>query len=86
MAGTGVVEFRRNVEFWTERYRITGQIYAPTGAGHSWRFSDILNKGDRSFIPVCDVTVFSLNSNEIVWQGDFLALNKVFIVLATNRD
>lgn len=86
MVSTGVVEFRRNVEFWTERYRIIGQIYAPTGAGRSWRFSDILNKADRSFIPVCDVTVFSLNTNEIVWQGDFLALNKVFIVLATNRD
>lgn len=86
MADAGIADYRRQAEFWTERYRITGKIYAPTGAGHSWRFSDILNKGDRSFIAVCDVTVFSLNTNEIVWQGDFLALNKVAIVLATNRD
>lgn len=79
-------EYIRHAEFWTARYRITGKIYTPAGAGHSWRFSDILNKADRAFIPVCDVTVFSLDTNEIVWQGDFLALNKVFIVLATNQD
>lgn len=72
----------RQVEFWTERYRITGKIYTPVGAGHSWRFSDILNKADRSFIPVCDVTVFSLETKEIVWRGDFTAINKVSIVLA----
>ncbi len=72
----------RRVEFWTERYRITGKIYTPVGAGHSWRFSDILNKADRSFIPVCDVTVFSLETKDVVWRGDFLAINKVSIVLA----
>ncbi len=76
----------RQVEFWTERYRITGKIYTPVGAGHSWRFSDILNKADRSFLPVCDVTVFSLETKEIVWRGDFLAINKVSIILATNED
>ena len=81
-----VGESTRQVEFWTERYRITGKVYTPVGAGHSWRFSDILNKADRSFIPVCDVTVFSLETKEIVWRGDFLAINKVSIILATNED
>jgi hypothetical protein len=76
----------RQVEFWTERYRIIGKIYTPVGAGHSWRFSDILNKADRSFIPVCDVTVFSLETKDVVWRGDFLALNKVSIILATSED
>lgn len=77
-----VGEYLRHVEFWTERYRISGIIYTPVGAGHSWRFSDILNKADRSFLPVSDVTIFSLDTKEIVWQGDFLALNKIFVVLA----
>ena len=81
-----VGESTRQVEFWTERYRITGKVYTPVGAGHSWRFSDILNKADRSFIPVCDVTVYSLETKEIVWRGDFLAINKVSIILATNED
>lgn len=81
-----VGEHIREVEFWTERYRIIGRIYTPVGAGHSWRFSDILNRADRSFIAVSDVTIFSLNTSEIVWQGDFLALNKVFIVLGTSKD
>jgi hypothetical protein len=76
----------RQVEFWTERYRIIGKVYTPVGAGHSWRFSDILNRVDRSFIPVCDVTVFSLETKDVVWRGDFLALNKVSIILATSED
>lgn len=81
-----VGESTRAVEFWTERYRITGKVYTPVGAGHSWRFSDILNKPDRSFISVCDVTVFSLETKDVVWRGDFLAINKVSIILATNED
>jgi hypothetical protein len=76
----------RKVEFWTERYRITGTVYTPVGAGHSWRFSDILNKADRYFIPVCDVIVFSIGTEDIVWRGNFLAINKTSIVMATNED
>lgn len=75
-----------HVEFLTERYRITGKIYAQTGAGHSWRFSDILNKADRSFVPVTDVTVFSLETHEIVWRKDFLALNKASVVMASGEE
>lgn len=75
-------EYIRQVEFWTERYRISGKIYTPVGAGHTWRFSDIVNKADRSFIPVCDVTIFSLDTKDVVWQGDFMILNKSCVVLA----
>lgn len=72
------------VEFWTERYCITGKVYMPVGAGRTWRLSDIMNRTDRSFIPVTDTTIVTLDTKETVWQGAFLALHKVFIVMATS--
>lgn len=73
---------KNQVEIWTERYRIIGTIHTPAGVGHTWRFSDILNKQDRSFIPLTDVTIFPLSGEDVLWRGDFMALNREFIVLA----
>ncbi len=82
MADAWAVGKRTQVEIWTERYRIIGTSTIPSGAGHSWRFSDILNKPDRPFLVLTDVTIFSLDRESVLWRGDSMILNKIFIVMA----
>lgn len=85
MAETWPTGHKSQVEIWTERYRIIGTTIIPSGAGHSWRFSDILNKSDRPFLPLSDVTIFSLDGDTILWQGNSMTVNKSFVVLATDE-
>ncbi|MBZ0169339.1 hypothetical protein MELA_00734 [Candidatus Methylomirabilis lanthanidiphila] len=76
---------KTQVEIWTERYRIIGTTIIPSGAGHSWRFSDILNKPDRPFLPLTEVTIFSLDGGNLLWQGHSMTISKSFVVLATDE-
>ena len=85
MAEAWAGERKSQVEIWTERYRIIGTTFIPSGAGHSWRFSDILNKPERPFLPLTDVTIFSLDGGNILWQGNSMTLNKSFVILATDE-
>ncbi len=69
------------VEIWTERYRLVGNVHIPMGGGYKGRLSDMLNEERRPFLAVTDVTLSSLNGQEVLWKGGFLAVNKASIVL-----
>ena len=71
------------VEILTERFRIEGNIFIPTSqlGAYNERLSDFLNDGERTFIAVTDVTLSHLVGNEILWNGNFLAVNKSRITL-----
>ena len=71
------------VEIWTDRYRIKGQVFIPLGdlGAYNGRLSDYLNDAERTFIPVTHVTLGLLNGNEVLWDGRFLAVSKHAITL-----
>jgi hypothetical protein len=69
------------VEIWTERYRIQGSLHIPQKGSYKGRLSDLLNKQDTPFLAVTDVTLCSLIASDVVWRGEFLAVNKSSIVL-----
>ena len=69
------------VEIWTERYRILGNLHIPQRGSYKGRLSDLLNKQDTPFLALTDVTLCSLIAGDVVWQGEFLAVNKGSIVL-----
>ena len=62
---------RTDVEIWTEGQRIRGKVFVPMDK----RLSDCLNDTAR-FLSVTDVTIRSLNSNDVLWEGTYLAVNK----------
>ena len=71
------------VEIWTDKYRIKGQVFIPLAdlGAYKGRLSDYLNDHERTFIPVTHVTLGLLNGNEVIWDGRFLAVNKSSIAL-----
>jgi hypothetical protein len=65
------------VEIWTDGHRIQGKVFIPThDRPYQSRLSDYLNDAERSFISVTQVRLSTLNGNEILWEGGFLAVNK----------
>ena len=72
---------KSRVEIWTDQHRIVGDLHVPTfGEGAKWRVSDVLNQADRVFVALSDVTL-STSKGRKLWYGDFLAVNKLSIVL-----
>lgn len=75
------------VELWTtDGHRIKGKLFVPLGTpgpdgAYKGRLSDYLNDPDRTFIPVTAVTLSNLDGHGVLWQGDFLALNKSTITM-----
>jgi hypothetical protein len=77
------VEFggKTRVEIWTDQFIIVGDAHAPHSIrGTKRRLSDLLNDPTRPFLPITDVTVFSLQRRRL-WRGEFLAVNKASVVL-----
>ena len=65
------------VEIWTDGHRIQGKVFIPTkDRPYQSRLSDYLNDAERAFIPVTRVRLSTLNGNEVLWEGEFLAVNK----------
>ncbi|MGH7766972.1 MAG: DUF6812 domain-containing protein [Candidatus Binatia bacterium] len=66
-----------DVDIWTDGHRIQGKIFIPTqDKPYQSRLSDYLNDAERAFIPVTRVRLSTLNGNEVLWEGGFLAVNK----------
>lgn len=65
------------VEIWTDGHRIQGKVFVPTkDRPYQSRLSDYLNDTQRTFIPVTQVKLSTLNGDKILWEGGFLAVNK----------
>ena len=46
---------------------------------------DMLNQGDESFIPVIDAKVFCLVTGNVLFESEFLAVNKQHIILIADH-
>ncbi len=75
---------QENVLFQTERLRIRGKVTLATD-GYRSRLSDMLNAGERTFIPVTDATVEPIGGGEPS-SHDFLVLGRAHIVYAVALD
>ena len=45
------------------------------------RLLDMLNQGEENFIPVTDATVYCLVTGNVLFKSEFLAVNKLNIIL-----
>lgn len=71
------------VIFETLNHRITGSLTLARD-GYRSRVSDLLNAGERHFVPLTDVTVERLSDGETE-QHAFLAVARQHIVLAITQ-
>jgi hypothetical protein len=71
------------VEVWTDRLRISGNLFIPVSlqAAYNGRLSDFLNDVQKTFIPLTNVTVGHIGGSDVLWEGEFLAINKNSISL-----
>jgi Family of unknown function (DUF6812) len=69
----------------TERYRITGVLRLPRD-GYRSRLTDYLNSPERSYLPLTDVEISSLDGPPHPEQRPFIALSLAHIVLAMPSD
>lgn len=72
---------KARIEVWTHKYRLIGNLHIPMGQGYKARLSDVLNEEKRPFLPLTDITLYSMDGEALLWTGSFLALNKASIVL-----
>ncbi len=49
------------------------------------RLLDMLNKADESFIPVIDAKVYCLVTGNVLFESEFLAVNKQNIILIADH-
>jgi hypothetical protein len=78
---TGQIQRRvERVHFETDRHLIVGNVTLPP-EGYQSRFSDAINRGEISFIPVVDVEMTPLDGGETV-RRDFLVVGKRHIRIA----
>lgn len=71
---------RERATFETERHVIVGDVTLPP-EGYQSRFSDAINRGDLSFVPLTDVEITSRESGEVTHR-DFIVLGKAHIEIA----
>ena len=69
----------------TSRYRISGVLRLPRD-GYRSRLTDYLNASERSFLPLTDVEITSLEPDAASEHRPFLALSLSHIVLAMPAD
>jgi hypothetical protein len=79
-AGDHIERRVERVQFETDRQRIIGNVTLPP-EGYQSRFSDSLNRGDVSFIPIVDVEIWPLEGGEVV-RRDFMVVGKRHVHLA----
>lgn len=60
----------------TSSEKIEGKIFKLP----SNRLLDMLNQGDESFIPVIDAKVYCLVTGNVLFESEFLAVNKQHII------
>ena len=70
---------RIRVTVETTKYRISGKVFVR----YDLRLSDLLNETREGFLVLTDVQVFSLTDDAILYEKDFLAVNKNQIVLVS---
>jgi len=81
--GAQITQKERRVErirFETDRHRVVGDVTLPP-EGFQSRFSDAINRGDLSFIPLTNVEITSLDSGEVT-RREFIVLGKAHIRIA----
>lgn len=49
------------------------------------RLLDMLNEKDTPFIPVCEARVYSLDTGRLLFETDFLAVNKAHVVFLSDE-
>jgi hypothetical protein len=69
----------------TSRYRITGNLRLPRD-GYRSRLTDYLNASERTFLPLTNVEIVSLDGSRDVERRAFIALSISQIVLAAPAD
>jgi hypothetical protein len=78
--GEAVERRRERAVFETDRHLVVGDVTLPP-EGYQSRFSDAINRGDVSFIPLTDVEITSLNDGEVV-RREFIVLGKAHVKIA----
>lgn len=67
----------------TARHRISGSLTLARD-GYRSRISDVLNAGERDFVPLTDVTVERLDTGGAPEQHAFLVVARRHIVIASD--
>ncbi len=78
--GESIKRRRERATFETERHVVVGDVTLPP-EGFQSRFSDAINRGDLSFIPLTDVEITSIESGDVTHR-EFLVLGKAHIRIA----
>jgi hypothetical protein len=60
----------------TPVYRIEGEMYVLAGS----RLTDALNSKAKDFFAITDVQVFDINSGELLYEPEYLAVSREAIV------
>lgn len=66
--------------FETDRHLVVGDVTLPP-EGYQSRFSDAINRGDVSFIPLTDVEITALDGGEVT-RREFIVLGKAHVKIA----
>jgi len=82
MAETTVQGKKMRVEIITDRYRIVGDVFIQSANGYRSRLTDVLNQPDKTFLPLINVGMYSIDEDREEWKGNFLAVNKAGIMFA----
>jgi len=78
--GESIERRRERARFETERHVVVGDVTLPP-EGFQSRFSDAINRGDLSFIPLTDVEITAIEGGEVT-RHDFIVLGKAHIRIA----
>lgn len=72
---------KTRVEIWTDQFIVVGDAHVSRCIrGTKRRLSDLLNEQGRPFLPLTDVTLYSLRRVRR-WRGEFLAVNKGSVII-----
>jgi len=63
---------RVRVSIATSVYRIEGEMYVLSGS----RLTDALNSKAKDFFAITDAKVYDLQSNELLFEPSYLAVNR----------
>lgn len=77
--GLKVVKEKIPVVILTNNYRVEGEMHLVPGG----RLIDEINKKDRNFLPVTNVTIYDVKGDSPLDTLDFLAINKELVVFVT---
>lgn len=72
---------RREVVIYTHNHRIEGEIYLLADS----RLSDELNLKVKEFLPVTSARVYSITGDSLLYETDFVTVNKHSIDIVLTR-